>query len=236
MEKQEKIVNMFDDIAPTYDRANRVLSLGIDIKWRKKACDLTYAHGGKKEISQILDVACGTGDMMGHWEKQATKNDIHVTKIIGADPSSGMMEVGKKKFPNFEFVKAKATELPFDYESTDIISISYGIRNVIDRQKALEEFHRILKPKGYVVILEFTKSDKKGFLYSLRDFYLQKILPSIGGSISKNKEAYTYLPNSIEGFLSTKKLQEELEDIGFEMIYAKGFSMDISTLFIAQKI
>lgn len=236
MEKQEKIVNMFDDIAPTYDRANRILSLGIDIKWRKKACDLTYSHSGKSEISQIVDVACGTGDMMGHWDRQASSNGVHVDKIIGADPSSGMMEVGKRKFPDFEFIKAPATELPFENESTDIISISYGIRNVVDRQKALKEFYRVLKPKGYVVILEFTKSDKKGLFYSLRDFYLQKILPNIGGFISKNKEAYTYLPNSIEGFLSTQKLRDELENIGFEMIYVKGFSMDISTLFIAQKI
>ncbi|PID47975.1 MAG: bifunctional demethylmenaquinone methyltransferase/2-methoxy-6-polyprenyl-1,4-benzoquinol methylase UbiE [Proteobacteria bacterium] len=233
---QEKIVNMFDSIAPTYDRANRVLSLGIDIKWRKKACQLTFDYANKKEISQIVDVACGTGDMMGHWDKIAKENHIHVKKIIGADPSIQMMEVGRKKFPDFEFVKAKADELPFESESTDIISISYGIRNVVQRQDALDEFHRILKPKGYVLILEFTKSQKKGFLYTLRDFYLKNILPIIGGIISKNKEAYDYLPNSIDGFLSTKKMQEELEEAGFKMLYVQDFSMDISTLFIAQKI
>lgn len=236
MEKQEKIVSMFDDIAPTYDRANRILSLGIDIKWRKKACDLTLNHSQKKHISQIVDVACGTGDMMGHWQKRADENGIKVDKIIGADPSSGMMEVGQKKFPEFEFIQAKASELPFENESTDIISISYGIRNVVERQKALDEFYRILKPSGYVVILEFTKSEKSGLLYTLRDFYLQKILPTIGGLISKNKEAYTYLPNSIEGFLSTSKMKNELQNSGFEMIYTQGFSMDISTLFIAKKI
>ncbi len=227
---------MFDSIAPTYDRANRVLSLGIDVKWREKACELTFDFASTQTMSQIVDVACGTGDMMGHWDRCAKKKNVHVEKIIGVDPSVGMMEVGKKKFPSFEFVEAGADELPFEDESTDIISISYGIRNVVKRNEALEQFHRILKPKGYVVILEFTKSEKKGILYSLRDFYLQRILPSIGGLISKNKEAYTYLPNSIEGFLSTSKMQKELEENGFKMLYVQGFSMDISTLFIAQKI
>lgn len=236
LEKQEKIVSMFDDIAPTYDKANRILSLGIDIKWRKKACNLTFSHDGKKELEKIVDVACGTGDMMGYWQKQADENGVKVQKIIGVDPSVGMMEVGKKKFPEFEFINSSATELPFEDESADIISISYGIRNVVKRQEALKEFHRVLKKGGYVVILEFTNSEKTGLLYSIRNFYLNKILPNIGGFISKNKEAYTYLPNSIKGFLSTEKMSQELITEGFEMIYEKGFSMDISTLFIAKKI
>lgn len=236
MKKQEKIVSMFDEIAPTYDKANRILSLGIDIKWRKKACDLTLNHSKKKKISKIIDVACGTGDMMGHWKKQADQNGVVIDQIIGVDPSEKMMEVGRRKFPNFEFIKGEATKIPFDDESSDILSISYGIRNVIKREEALLEFNRVLKPKGYVVILEFTKSEKKGIIYSLRDFYLQKVLPIIGGLISNNKDAYTYLPNSIGDFLSTKKMEHELKQSGFEMIYTKGFSMDISTLFIAQKI
>ncbi len=236
MEKQEKIVSMFDSIAPTYDKANRILSLGIDVKWRKLACDLTLKHSKKDKLEKIVDVACGTGDMMSHWEQQATQNKIQIDNIIGVDPSNGMMDVGRKKFPNFTFLQASATELPFEDESTDIISISYGIRNVVEREKALKEFRRVLKPNGYVVILEFTKSEKTGLLYTIRDFYLQKVLPIIGGIISNNKEAYTYLPNSIEGFLSTSKMQEELTSNGFKMIYTKGFSMDISTLFIAQKV
>ncbi len=232
-QKQTKIVNMFDNIAQTYDVANRVLSLGIDIKWRKKACDLVLKD--KKELRLIADVACGTGDMMGHWDTQAKKNGVKVSQIVGVDPSEKMMEVGKKKFPNFDFIQSRATKLPFPDESVDVISISYGIRNVLERKEALKEFYRVLKKGGNVVILEFTKSDKKGFLYSLRDFYLQKILPNIGGFISKNKEAYTYLPNSIEGFLKTSQLIEELEQTGFSMEFAQGFSMDISTLFIAKK-
>ncbi len=232
--KQQKIVQMFDDIAPTYDKANRVLSMGVDIQWRKKACDETFERY-KKPVDLIVDVACGTGDMMGYWQKRADKRGQKVKKIMGIDPSIGMTDVGKEKFPDFEFVISEATSLPLEDESADILSISYGIRNVVQRQEAFKEFARVLKKGGYVVILEFTKDDKKGPLYAIKDIYMNKVLPKIGGFISKNKEAYEYLPNSIEGFLTSDMLQAELDDAGFETEFAKSFSMDISTLVIAKK-
>ncbi len=232
--KQRKIVQMFDDIAPTYDKANRVLSMGVDIQWRKKACDETFERY-KKPVDLIVDVACGTGDMMGYWQKRADKRGQKVKKIMGIDPSVGMTDVGKEKFPDFEFVISEATSLPLEDESADILSISYGIRNVVQRQEAFKEFARVLKKGGYVVILEFTKDDKKGPLYAIKDIYMNKVLPKIGGFISKNKEAYEYLPNSIEGFLTSGMLQAELDDAGFATEFAKSFSMDISTLVIAKK-
>ena len=232
--KQQKIVQMFDDIAGTYDTANRVLSMGIDIQWRKTACDETFARYSKP-IELIVDVACGTGDMMGYWAKQAKKAGREIGKILGVDPSVGMTDVGKQKFPEFEFVISEATVLPLRNESADILSISYGIRNVVKRQEAFSEFARVLKTGGYVVILEFTKDDKKGLLFGIKDFYMNKILPKIGGFISKNKEAYEYLPNSIEGFLTSSMLQKELDVAGFETEFVKSFSMDISTLVIAKK-
>ena len=232
--KQEKIVKMFDDIAPTYDKANRVLSMGVDIQWRKKACDETFARY-KKPIDLIVDVACGTGDMMGYWQKRAQKQGINVARMLGVDPSVGMVEVGKEKFPDFEFVISDATNLPIEDSSADILSISYGIRNVVKRQEAFVEFARVLKKGAYVVILEFTKDDKKGSLFAIKDFYMNKVLPKIGGFISKNKEAYEYLPNSIEGFLTADMLQFELDKAGFTTEFSKSFSMDISTLLIAKK-
>ena len=232
--KQQKIVQMFDDIAGTYDTANRVLSMGIDIQWRKTACDETFARYSKP-IDLIVDVACGTGDMMGYWAKQAKKAGRQIGKILGVDPSVGMTDVGKQKFPEFEFVISEATKLPLDNEIADILSISYGIRNVVKRQEAFVEFSRVLKTGGYVVILEFTKDDKKGLLFGIKDFYMNKVLPKIGGFISKNKEAYEYLPNSIEGFLTSSMLQKELDVAGFETEFVKSFSMDISTLVIARK-
>jgi demethylmenaquinone methyltransferase/2-methoxy-6-polyprenyl-1,4-benzoquinol methylase len=232
--KQQKIVQMFDEIAGTYDTANRVLSMGIDIQWRKKACDETFARYSKP-IDLIVDVACGTGDMMGYWAKQAKKAARPVAKILGIDPSVGMTGVGKQKFPEFEFIISEATALPLPNASADILSISYGIRNVVKRQEAFEEFARVVKQDGYVVILEFTKDDKKGLFFAIKDFYLNKVLPILGGMISKNKEAYEYLPNSIEGFLTASMLQKELSDAGFETEFCKSFSMDISTLVIARR-
>jgi len=232
--KQQKIVQMFNEIAGTYDTANRVLSMGIDIQWRKKACDETFARYSKP-IELIVDVACGTGDMMGYWAKQAKKAGREIGKILGVDPSTGMTDVGKQKFPEFEFVISEATEIPLPNECADILSISYGIRNVVRRQEAFSEFARVVKKGGYVVILEFTKDEKKGFFFALKDFYLNKVLPILGGMISKNKEAYEYLPNSIEGFLTPSMLQKELDIAGFETEFVKSFSMDISTLVIAKK-
>jgi demethylmenaquinone methyltransferase/2-methoxy-6-polyprenyl-1,4-benzoquinol methylase len=235
LSKQEKIVTMFNEIASTYDVANRVLSFGVDKSWRKDACDKTYNFYGKKSINLILDVACGTGDMCEFWDKRAKKSNITVDKIIGADPSVGMLEKAKEKNLNANFVEAEAKNLPFETGSVDILSISYGLRNVMDRKEGLEEFYRVLKPGGFLVILEFTKLQKASIASRVRDFYMKKILPIVGGFLSKNKEAYNYLPDSIEGFLTTEKLIGELEEIGFQMKEVKGYSMDISTLFIAQK-
>ncbi len=234
--KQEKIVEMFDDIAPTYDTANRVMTMGIDIQWRKKACDVAYELYGKKDIEKIVDVACGTGDMMGYWQKQAGKAAVNVKELVGVDPSNGMVDVARKKFPDFSYHIAKATEIPLKDESGDFISITYGIRNVVQRQEAFHEFNRVLKKDGLVVILEFMKDENKNILKKIRDIYMHKILPYIGGAISKNFDAYTYLPDSIEKFVTIQGMHKELENAGFEVVYTKSFSMDVSTLMIAKKI
>lgn len=236
MEKQEKIVSMFDDIAPTYDTANRVMSMGVDRSWRKKACDLSYSYNDSDSVDMIVDVACGTGDMMDYWKKQAQVGGIALGKIVGVDPSVGMLDVAKAKFPNFEFHTAKATEIPLEDESADILSITYGIRNVVEREEALKEFNRVLKKGGLVVILEFMKNENPSLLGQIRDFYMNKILPKVGGFISKNLEAYEYLPNSIETFSTVENMQNELKDAGFEILYTQSFSMDISTLIIARKL
>jgi len=234
-EKQEKIVSMFDDIASTYDKANRVLSMGIDIQWRKKGCDKAFEILDTDHLTQITDVATGTGDLLIYWREQAGKAGVSIDKYVGIDPSVGMLDVARKKVDFAEFIVGKAQELPIADESTDVISISYGIRNVVDRVEALQEFHRALKPGGIVMILEFTKQDRSGLLDKVVDFGMKKVLPRIGGLISKNYEAYQYLPDSIEEFLTTEMLSAELEAAGFEMKYTESFSMGISTLLVAQK-
>lgn len=235
MQKQEKIVSMFDSIAPTYDRANRVMSMGVDKSWRKKACDLALRYAAKDTLDKIVDVACGTGDMMLFWQNRAHKAGVSVGEIIGVDPSVGMLDVARKKLPKFSYHVSKATEIPLADSSADILSITYGIRNVVERKEALLEFHRVLKVGGLVVILEFMKNEHPSLLGKIRDFYMTKILPKVGGFISNNLEAYEYLPNSIEEFSTVQNMQNELIGAGFEILYTKSFSMDISTLIIAKK-
>jgi len=234
-QKQEKIVSMFDDIAPTYDTANRVMSMGVDKSWRRKACDLAYGYAGKESLDTIIDVACGTGDMMNFWKSRAERAGVAVGEIVGVDPSVGMLDVAREKFPKYSYHVSKATEIPIENESADVVSITYGIRNVVARVEALDEFNRVLKKDGLVVILEFMKNEHPSLLGKMRDFYMNRVLPKVGGFISKNLEAYEYLPNSIEDFSTVTNMQNELKSAGFEILYTKSFSMDISTLIIAQK-
>lgn len=235
MDKQEKIVSMFDAIAPTYDRANRVMSMGVDRNWRKQACDKALALYAAPSLELVVDVACGTGDMMAWWTQRAQRKQVGIHRILGVDPSEGMVGVGREKFPDYEFAISKADALPAEAGTADLLSISYGIRNVVAREAALQEFNRVLKPGGLVIILEFLKNEKPSVPGRIRDFYMNRILPKIGAFISKNREAYEYLPNSIGDFVTVQGMQSELEDAGFEILHVRGFSMDISTLIIAKK-
>ncbi|VAY86308.1 Ubiquinone/menaquinone biosynthesis methyltransferase UbiE [hydrothermal vent metagenome] len=233
---QKNIVEMFDKIAKTYDVANRILSLGIDTIWRKKACNIAFSFYGKTKIDKIVDVACGTGDLMIDWETVGASNAISISQIIGVDPSVGMMEVGKDKIPHRTFVEGSAELLPMDNNSVDFVSISYGIRNVVKRKEALSQFSRVLKKDGLCVILEFTKNEKDNFGAKISKFYLNNIMPIIGGFISSNKDAYMYLPQSIENFITTRQLCDELKIAKLEPIFVKSYSLNMSTTIIARKI
>jgi len=200
MSKQQEIITMFNDIAKTYDLANRILSMGVDKSWRRKACDLAFGFYDKNEVSKIVDVACGTGDMMIDWQQGAIRNDIKLLEIAGIDPSTGMMEVGKQKIPNGVFIEAGAENLPLEDNSVDIISITYGIRNVVQRKEAWREFQRVLKPNGLVVILEFTKNKKESLLDNVTAFYLNNIMPTIGGLIYKKQRSLHILTRIYRGF------------------------------------
>lgn len=235
MQKQEKIVKMFDEIAPTYDKANRAISFGVDSSWRNSACNIVLDKFNSESIN-IVDVACGTGDMLGSWIKNAQAKNVKINEIIGVDPSIGMLEVAKEKFPSSKFITAYADKMDIQNSFADILSISYGIRNVVEREKALKEFNRVLKKDGYLVVLEFTKLENRGFIAKSRNFYISKILPKIGAFVSKNKEAYEYLPNSIENFLDISSFKNELFEAGFELSMTKGYSFNVSTLFLAKKV
>lgn len=229
-EKQQTIVGMFDKIAPTYDIANRILSFGTDISWRKEGIKKALALGGVQN-PKILDVATGTGDMLVFWKKAVALD----AQYVGVDPSVGMLEVAKQKVSFAEFHEGYAQKLPFEDAKFDFLSISYGFRNVTEKEEAVQEFARVLKQNGRLLILEFAKNESKNPFRIAAQWYVKKVLPLLGGLISGNLSAYRYLPNSIEGFLTRSEICTMLERNGFEVEVAKDFSFGVSSLIIAKK-
>lgn len=235
-QKQQQIVDMFDNIAPTYDIANRILSAGVDRSWRKKAVAESLTMIGQKDIDLVVDVACGTGDMISYWMEGAKEQSVNLLDIAGVDPSVKMLGVAKEKLKNVQFHEGYADKLPFEDSQADIISIVYGIRNVVNLSGALAEFYRVLKPGGVLVVLEFTKKPAKtSLLEKGASFYQNKVLPFVGGIISGNYKAYKYLPDSIDEFLTSDMLQQEMQKAGFKPLFIKGYSANISTTFIVKK-
>lgn len=241
-QKQEKIVNMFNVIASSYDRTNRVMSLGVDIRWRKEACKKAFEALEREKIECLVDVACGTGDMIIHWHEQANLYGKQIVKSVGIDPSNGMLQVAQEKLATMlasgelRLYQGEAKQLELEESSVDILSIAYGLRNVIEIDAALDEFVRVLKPGGILVILEFMNNDSHGLLGGVMRFYTRKILPFVGALVSRNYEAYKYLPDSIQDFVSTSELVSRLEKRGMNMHFLKGYSANISTLYVGVKV
>ena len=228
--KQSDIINMFDSIASSYDITNRILSLRFDVRWRNEACKLSLGLLDSNKIS-ILDMACGTGDMILSWLQYCNPDSI-----IGIDPSINMLEIAKNKLPkNIKLIQGEAAKIELENESIDLVSIAYGLRNIVELDLALNEFKRVLKKNGILLILEFTKKDRNSFLDSLALFYTSKILPLIGGLISSNYKAYKYLPNSIDGFLTLESLESKLLDIGFLVEIKKRYIANLCSLIIVRK-
>ena len=232
---QADTITMFDNIADNYDNLNRILSFGIDIYWRKIAVVKALRLYNQDFIEHILDIACGSGDMLLQWHKVANKKSIKVKQYTGIDYSKNMLAIAAKKLDFAELRHENAAKLSLASESANIISITYGIRNVKERLSAFEHFYRILKPQGLLVIAEFMTPQKLNVIQRLARIYMKHILPCIGNLISKNQAAYAYLPDSIQGFITMAQMQTELESIGFKKFLIQGFSFDISTLFIMQK-
>lgn len=228
--KQEEIVKMFDSIADRYDLVNRVLTFGIDKKWREKVVEIAI-NELKKDDLKILDVACGTGDMIEIWKKK--KKDIN---IYGLDPSKEMLKKAKEKFLDVTFFNSFATDIPFDDNFLDAISISFGIRNVLEIRKAIKEFNRVLKKDGIVLVLEFVKAQNPNTFRKWIDYYSHKLLPKIGGVLSKNRQAYEYLPNSIENFFTKNELISLFKEENFKIIKYKEFNFGQVGGFIFKKI
>ena len=223
---------MFNDIAPSYDRLNHLMSLGIDNIWRKKA--LKEIVDGTQQ--QILDVACGTGDSTIAIAKAMEPGG----RVTGIDISAGMMEPLMRKAAHegvhdrIKRLQADALQMPFEADTFHRVTCAFGIRNFEDRKKGLAEFLRVLKPGGKAVILELGIPDKP-FIKTLYDIYFRHILPLIGGLISGNRAAYRYLPESVYAFPRPEAFCAMMERAGFHNVRHRNFTFGLCRLFIGEK-
>ena len=214
---------MFDSVAEKYDRTNDLLSLGQDRLWRKKVLKSINPQSGQT----VLDLAAGTGSSSIVFLKPGVK-------VIASDFSEGMLAVGRKRHPELEFVFADATKLPFKDESVDAVTISFGLRNVVDPKKALKEMLRVLKPSGLLVICEFSHL-RTPVIGSLYRWYLKRILPTLSKLVARNKGAYDYLAESIAAWPEQEVLVDWLTEAGFSNATYKNLSLGIVALHTAQK-
>ncbi|BAI81099.1 ubiquinone/menaquinone biosynthesis methyltransferase [Deferribacter desulfuricans SSM1] len=224
-EQSKKIQGMFDSIAGKYDLLNRLLSFRRDVYWRKKAISLLKINEG----SRILDLACGTGDMLLELKKMKVK-----CNVIGGDFSFNMLMIAKKKLNDLPLTCADAHFLPFKDESFDYITIAFGFRNVTDKEKGLKEMYRVLKKGGKACILEFSQPDNKFFSKVYR-FYFTKVLPFIGGLISGNRSAYEYLPDSVYKFPKKDKYEKMILSAGFKKVEFNPLTFNICDATICYK-
>ena len=223
---RQDIWKMFDIISPTYDRINRILSLGMDQRWRKRVA----AHLPLQKNLKILDLATGTGDQA--LALLNSKASIH--SITGIDLSAEMLALAKKKIPNkVEFLRADAEKLPFPSCHFDAATFSFGIRNVNDPLGAMKGIYRVLKPKGRCLILEFSLPPKP--IRGVFLFYLRHILPRIGGLLSRKPAAYRYLNQTIEQFPSGKEFCLLMKEAGFTRLREIPMALGGVALYIGEK-
>lgn len=201
---------MFDEVAPTYDLTNDLLSLGQTRRWRKKVKAAVDPQSGQS----ILDLAAGTGS-------SSIEFLVPGARVVASDFSEGMLAVGRKRHPELEFVFADATKLPFKNDEFHATSISFGLRNVVDVPKALAEMLRVTKPGGRAVICEFSKVQNP-LLRPFYNFYLNALLPAFSKISSKTPEAYRYLAESINDWPNQDLLAVKMADAGYENISYKN--------------
>lgn len=222
---------MFNDIAPTYDRLNHILSLDIDRLWRKRVVRIVRKLGAK----YIMDMATGTGDLA-----IALAKNIEGSTIYGADFSSEMLAVAKQKIEalglaeRISLTECNAEEIPLDDEAVDAATVAFGVRNFENQGKALTEMKRTIRRGGHLVVLEFSNPRFALVRWCYR-LYSHYILPAIGRLVSKHATAYTYLPESIDKFASPEAFTALLEEVGFDHIERKSLSLGIAHIYIAHK-
>lgn len=213
--KPVEVAAMFDEVAPTYDLTNSLLSFGQDRFWRRIVRKQVAPKSGQK----ILDLAAGTGASSAAFLAPGVK-------VVAGDFSEGMLAVGRKRHPEIDFVFADATALPFANNEFDAVTISFGLRNVVDVKKALAEMYRVTKPGGRIVVCEFSKVTNPVFR-GFYNFYLNRLLPLFSRLASKTPEAYMYLSESILAWPNQKELQEKIELAGYTKVGFKNLTFGI---------
>jgi demethylmenaquinone methyltransferase/2-methoxy-6-polyprenyl-1,4-benzoquinol methylase len=204
--KPAEVAAMFDEVAPTYDLTNALLSFGQDRRWRKIVRNTVGPQAGQK----ILDLAAGTG----------------ASSVAFALPGVKVLAVGRKRHPELEFVFADATALPFTDAEFDAVTISFGLRNVVDVPKALAEMYRVTKPGGKIVICEFSKVSSRWFA-PFYDFYLNRLLPAFSALASKTPEAYRYLSDSINAWPNQAELAAKISNAGYKNVNFQNLTFGI---------
>ena len=228
--KKEQVAKMFDTISKEYDGLNRVISFGIDVKWRKKVVEIIAATNPKS----VLDIATGTGDLAINLVKTSA------SKITGLDISGGMLEVGRNKIEKLQLtntidmVLGDSEKIPFEDNSFDAVTVAFGVRNFENLEKGLSEIYRVLKVGGTFVVLETSVPTKTPFKQGY-NFYSKNILPLIGNIFSNDKSAYQYLSDSAAAFPYGEAFNNILQKIGFIAIENKPQTFGVASIYIAKK-
>jgi demethylmenaquinone methyltransferase/2-methoxy-6-polyprenyl-1,4-benzoquinol methylase len=230
LNKKQQVTKMFDTISNEYDGLNRVISFGIDVKWRNKVVALV----GETHPVNILDIATGTGDLAINLVK------TEATEIIGLDISEGMLNVGRKKVATkkldqtIKLMVGDSENLPFDNDTFDAITVAFGVRNFENLEKGLSEILRVLKPKGIFVILETSVPVKTPFKQGYK-LYTKYMLPTIGKLFSKDQSAYSYLCESASVFPYGEAMNNILRKIGFINVNNKPQTFGVASIYTAFK-
>lgn len=250
--KSEQVTEMFDSIAPHYDKLNHMLSFGIDRWWRRKVVKMVKRDFAEPKVSpashpslyekkcpkqvQILDLATGTGDLA-----VALARRIECAEVVGADPSTEMLEIAREKVAKRELTKrvtlreVEAENMPFEEGTFDAVTVAFGVRNFHNLAKGIDEILRVLKREGRIYILEFSMPEG-WFFGPLYRFYFRRILPLLGGMVSKDKAAYTYLPGSVVEFPTPGAFRELLAERGFVRCRSVSMTGGVVYIYSAQKI
>ena len=225
--KKQVVEEMFDAIAPRYDLLNRVLSMGIDQGWRKRAIQLLNETHPKR----ILDVATGTADLA------LAAMTVKPEKIVGVDISEGMLVLGRKKIEarglteSITLQQADSTALPFPDASFDAVTVAFGVRNFEQLQAGLKEMRRVLVPNGRLIVLEFSRP--KAFpVKQAYQFYFKHVLPRVGTAVSGGSGPYQYLNESAMAFPDGDDFLRELRAAGFREAVAEPQTFGIATIYI----